>query len=473
MLALAAPASAQKLAIKAGRVITMAGEDIENGVILIGNGRIEKVGGADLEVPWDAEVLEHPDLVAFPGFVEAHTFQGMDRPNENLDVAPFLDIRDSLDPVSFYFQDSLRWGVTTINVQQGNACVIGAMGMVVKPHGMTVEEMLVSPGSGLKLSASPKQGKSRATQAQAMRVAFGELRRYLEELVQEKKDGDDRARREALYQGREPEEGEEKDKGKPMAGKAWTVPGLEAIPRWQIDEKQVPLLDLVEGNTDVFFFCGAPADVETAVEIARDNGFLHRTKLVLGSACWKAADEVAAAGVPVILSSSLVHVERDPVTGEEIETFVPGVFKEKGITFALQSADQSTHSLWFQAARCIAYGLTREEALASVTTTPAKMLGLEKDVGSLEAGKIGNVVLFSGDPLSSQSLVEYVLLDGRLVYDRSTDVRAKHLLEGVQPEGTAPEGAQEGEHAHDDEQEGEKKEEKKEDEKKDEGEEDD
>ncbi len=437
----AAAQSGGKIVLKPGKIITVAGEDIQGGTIVIVDGRITAIG-ADVEVPWDAVVHEYPDLVAFPGWVESDSNRGMDRPNENIDVAPFLDVRDSIDPVNFYFEDSLRWGVTTINIQHGNSCVIGAQGAIVKPHGLTVAQMLVRPRSGIKMSASPKSGKSPATQAQALREAFGSLRRELQNLVQEKKDGNDRARREALYQGRDLE-GEEA-KGKKMKGKAWTVEGLELIPRVEIDEKLLPLLGIVEGDTPVFFDAESPMAVHVALSIARENGFLEKTTLVLGPSCWKAADEIKKAGVSVILSPQLVHEERDPVTGEEKETFVPKVFHDKGIPFALQSRNQAENSLSFQVASCIGLGLDRASAIAAATTTPARILGLEKRVGTLEKGKDGNVVLYSGDPLSIASHVEFVVIEGNLVYDRSKDVRNKFLLEGVTPPNTAPSDELEG-----------------------------
>ena len=424
-----------KYAVKAGSVHTMTGEAIENGVIVMEGGRVTAVGGVeDVQIPWDAVVLDVPELVAMPGWVEAHTYRGMDRPNETIDVAPFLDIRDSLDPVAFFFEDCLRSGITTINVQQGNSTVIAGMGMVVRPRGMTVEEMQVRPRSGLKISAAPKSGKSRATQAQELREAFADLRRHLEQLVQEKRDGSDRARREALYQGRDLSG--ERGEGRAMTGRAWTVEGLELVPRGEIDEKQEPLLDVVEGNVPVYFWCAAPMDVELALEIAEDNGFLHRTTLVLDDSCWKAADAIAAAGVPVVLGPDLVHRERDPVTEKEVETFVPEVFHDKGITFALSSRNSTNESLWFQVASCIAHGLERDVALAAATTVPARMLDLEGRVGELSAGADANVVLYSGDPLSITSFVEYVVVDGELAYDRSKDVRLRHLLEGEQPADT-------------------------------------
>jgi imidazolonepropionase-like amidohydrolase len=428
-----------KLAIKAGKVIPGAGAPaIEKGVIVIEGGKITAVGGEDTKVPWDAVVIDVPELTAFPGYVEAHSFRGMDRPNENLDVAPFLSVRDSIDPVNFYFEESLRWGVTTIAIHQGNDCVVAGQGMVVRPFGLTVDEMAVKTNAGLKLSATPKRGFSAATQAQALRRAFADLRRYLEQLVQEKRDGSDRARREALYQGRDLEG--ENAKGRAMEGSAWKVEGLELVPRGEIDEKQAPLLALVEGKLPAFIYCGRPMDVHLALDVARENGFLARTTLVLGPSCWKAADVIAEAGVPVVLDAELIHVETDPLTGEEIETFVPGVFKEKHVRFALSSANPSNESLWYEAALAVGYGLTRAEALAAVTTVPAEILGLGKRFGSIEVGKDGNVLLLSGDPLSVTTWIERVIVDGKQAYDRSKDVRMKHLLEGVQPAGTQAAG---------------------------------
>ena len=433
--------------IKAGKVITLAGETIENGTIVIEGGRVTAVG-KDIKYPWNAEVKEYPNSTAFPGFIETLTNSGMDRANENIDVAAFLNVKDSIDPVNFYFEDALRAGITTINVQQGDGCVVGGMGYVVKPSGMTVEAMTVKPDSGIAMSATPKRGKSRATQTLSLRRAFADLRDYLSGVVEEKKDGRGEATREALYQGREPDE--ETKKGRPMGGNAWKVADLELIPRWEIDEKQAPLLNIVEGKTPVYFYCSTPGDVQTAISVAKENGFLHRTVLSLDPPCWKAADLIKQHSVPVILPANLTHVERDPVTGEEIETFLPTLFQDKGIRFALRSRGSSDQSLWYQAALCVGRGMTREQAIAAVTTTPAEILGLSNRVGSLATGKDGNVTIFSGDPLSVTSKVEYVVIEGNQVYDRAQDVRVEHLDTGAQPENTAPALGDVGAHTHDD-----------------------
>jgi imidazolonepropionase-like amidohydrolase len=435
--ALPAAQGSGKLVVEAGRIVTMAGPDITDGRIVIDGGRITAIGPAsEVEKPWDATVVGGPAFVAFPGFVEAHTSQGMDRGNENLDVAPFLDIRDSIDPIAYFFENALRNGITTLNVQQGPNCVVGGRGMIVRPVGMTVEEMTVRPLFGMKLSTRPKSGKSRATQMQALRFAFEDLKDYLTDLVEKEQDERGYAKREALFQGRDLEE--EKATGRAMETSAWKVEGLELVPRGALDERWAPLLEMLEGRYAVFFHCGQPIDVTHALEVARANGFLARTTLVIEGDCWRAADLIAEAGVPVVLEGPIVEIERDPITGEERETFVPGVLAAKGIRFALSSEDPASRSPAYQAALAIGEGLDRAAALAAVTTVPAEIIGMGDELGSLETGKLGNVLLFSGDPLSITSFVEHAVVEGRVAYDRAKDVRNKHLLEGVQPPNTAP-----------------------------------
>jgi imidazolonepropionase-like amidohydrolase len=424
-----------KLVIEAGKIVTLTGEVIENGKIVIEEGRITAVG-VDVDAPWDAEHIDASGLVAYPGFVEAIITGGVDRPNENVPVAPFLDISDSIDPVNVTFENFLRSGVTTINVQQGADCVIGARGHVVKPVGRTVEEMSIRPRAGIVLSASPRRGNSRATQAQALRTTFGGLRRYLNETVAAAKAGDDYAKREAMYQGREPDE--ESAKGRDLECSAWTVEGMKLVPRWEIDEKQAPLVALVEGKIPAFIYCGNAMDVGVAIEVAESNGFLHKTVLVVSGDCDRAVDWIAERGVPVIIQGSLTRMELDEETEEEEEIFLPKVYADAGVRFALRSVNSTTQSLAYQAARCVAHGMSREDAFRAISITPAEIIGVAKRVGSLSVGMDGNVVLYGGDPFSVEGVVQHVIIEGVAVYDRATDSRMRHLEEGVAPDNTQP-----------------------------------
>ncbi len=145
-LAQAAPVR-RKLAVKAGRIITIAGKDVKNGVILIEDGIIKAVG-TDVEIPWDAFVIEAKDRVVMPGFVMAHTSGGLDRANENMPEVPFISTFDSIDPISTFFEDSLRDGVVAMMVLPGNNTLLGGTGTIVKPYGRTVEAMLIKRYTG-------------------------------------------------------------------------------------------------------------------------------------------------------------------------------------------------------------------------------------------------------------------------------------------------------------------------------------
>ena len=341
---------------------------------------------------------------------------------------------DQDDPVNATIENYLRSGVTTINIQQGPACVIGARGHVVKPVGRTVEEMSVKPRAGIVLSAAPKRGKSRATQAQALRGAFTGLKRYLKDTVADAKAGNDYAKREAMYQGREADE--DSSKGRDLDCSAWKIEGMKLVPRWEIDEKQAPLVSLVEGKIPAFIYCGGAMDVRVAIEVAESNGFLHKTTLVVSGDCDRAASWIAERGVPVILTGSLTRSEIDEETDEMEDIFIPKVYADAGVRFALRSNNPTTQSLAYQAARCVSHGMSREDAMRAISVTPAEILGVAKRVGSLSVGMDGNVVLYTADPFSVEGVVERVIIEGEAVYDRATDARVRHLEQGEAPDNT-------------------------------------
>ena len=186
-------------------MLTIAGDDLAKGVIVLKDGKNSAVGKEkDVEIPWDAKVIEATDKVVMPGMREAHTSRGVDRPNENVPIVPFVSTFDSIDPVNSYFEDAFRDGVTTMLVIPGNASMIGEQGVIVKPYGRTTEAMLVKRSGGLKISLKPGPRTSRMGHIYQLRKAFADLRDYLKEL-QEKK---------AEKKAKEQEKTETKEKGK-------------------------------------------------------------------------------------------------------------------------------------------------------------------------------------------------------------------------------------------------------------------
>jgi len=410
----AAAAPPAKLALKGGRIIPVVGEDIAQGTLLIENGKITAVG-KDVEIPYDAMVVDVSGKVLFPGIISPHTWRGLDRPNENLPVAPYLDVYDAIDPSRLDFEDALRDGVLGIHVIQGNSCVIGGLSRLVHPIGRTPDEMTIRPAVALKLSTSPKSGYDRTNQMADMREAFLELEYYLENLAEKR------------YEEELKKEEKEIDVPPEEARKR----GRKLIRDEHLDDKHRNLVKLKDGRLDAWIYCGSATDVGPAVQTAKHNGLLEHTVFVLGTESYRAVEELKAAGRPVVLSPELMHQERDPITGELSETFVPKVIHDAELLFALQpnpDASLAERYLNYQAARCVRHGIPRRAALEAITLNPARMLGVEDRLGSLEVGKAAYVVVFSGDPLDFNSWVEKAYIDGVLAYDRSKDVRLKELL---------------------------------------------
>jgi imidazolonepropionase-like amidohydrolase len=379
-LLLGAAAEDGVLAIKNARLITVSGPDIEGGTIVVRGGRIEAVG-KDVEIPWDAKVIDAAGKVVMPGLVEAHTFRGMDRPNERLASVPFVSTFDAVNPVDPYFEDALRQGVTTLGVAPGNDTLIGGQACVMKPWGATTERMLVSKNAFLKLSLKPRAGTSRMAHVAA-------LRRELDEAA-----------------------------------------AVGADDKSEAAAKREPVVRLLKGALPALLYCPTASDVLKGLELAETYKF--KAVLVLGRDGWRAADEVAKRKMDVVLAPELAYWETDEEKHEEVRRLGAPAFVKAGLRVALQT-DASAYGsgyLWHQAATAVKFGVPRAEALKAVTLWPAEILGLGARLGSLEKGKDANLVVMTGDPLDIQSWVDRVLIEGQTAYDRSKDERLRRVTE--------------------------------------------
>lgn len=390
----------KKIAIEAGKVITIAGADIQDGIVLVEDGTITAVGKG-LEIPWDAFVIDAKDQTVMPGFVLAHTSNGLDVANENVPTVPFLSTADSIDPMSQFFEDSLRDGVVAMLVLPGENTLLGGTGTIVSPHGRTVEDMLVKHYVGLKISLRPTRGASRMSHMQR-------LRRYMEELAHYRSE----------YAEREKEAKEEK---KPFDE--------------EIDPKRQSMIDLLDGKLVAYIYCDIAADVPKAIEIV--DTYKLKAVLVVSPDCYKAAALVAKGKLPVVLDPQLTVWETNEETNAEEMKVVPQIFDKAKVKFALQNEMSSygQRYLWYQAATAVKYGMNRAEALKSITLYPARFIGVEDRFGSVEKGKEANLIFLTGDPLDAQTWVDKVMLAGRIVYEKDKDERLKKLLEKPKKEG--------------------------------------
>lgn len=416
-----------KVALTGARIIPVSGPDIDSGTVLIEHGRITAVG-RDVQIPFDAMEVDVSGKVIFPGMIDPHSARGLDVPNENLPVAPFLDVYDAIDPSRLFFEDSLRDGVTTVHVMQANNLVIGGLSRAVRPIGLTVDEMTVHPAVALKLSTTPRSGYDRMRQLASLREAFEDLAHYEARLAERK------------YEESLEKEEKKIDVGPEEARKR----GQPLVKDEDYDDRRLNLMRLKRGDFGAWIYSGRATDVGPAIALAEKHGLLARTVLVLGPEAFKAAAEIKRAGVPVVLDENLTYRDRDPITREMQEVFVPKVMYDNGISFALQthpSGSMAERYLNYQAAQCVRNGIPRQTALEAITLTPARLMGLGDRLGSIEAGKTANLVVFSGDPLDFRSWVELVYIDGVLAYDRAKDHRLQKLLELGRPSEPPPQAA--------------------------------
>ncbi len=401
---LTAPAVAQELvAVKAGRVITMAGAEMKNAVVLIEDGRIKEVG-AKVEVPWNATVIDASDKVVMPTYVLAHATSGMDGgSNERMANVPFLSVKDGIDPSSSFFEESLRNGIGTLNVIPGNSTLLGGVGMVVRPIGKTVEDMAVRDRSGLKLSLAASSGNKVAQ--------IRQLRRTLRDAEDTRKDLE---RQEAEFEREKAAGATEKEKfeGKP-------------------DDSKKAIIEFLEGKIRGYLYVPSAAEVNEAMRMKRRWAGIDLA-LVAGPKTYKAARQLKALGLPVILDATAMQFyEVDSETTEETLVSTAKVLDDAGVPliFSISTSTRSAQRYpWWQMATAIRNGVSRDTAMRALTIEPAKLLGLDKEVGTIEPGKIANLQILTGDPLKATSWVDTVLLEGEIAYERSTDARLQHLF---------------------------------------------
>lgn len=385
VLLLAATATAgEAVAIRGAKILSVAGDPIESGTIVVRDGRIEAVG-ADVEVPWDARVIEGKGMVVTPGLVDPETQGGLDRANERMPVAPFVSVVDSIDPDATWYEDALRQGITTLLVSPGDETVIGGQAAVVHPFGTYVDEMLVVRDAGMKIAIAPRRGVSRMVQ-------MAELRRALDAAVRVR---DERK--------------EKKDESAP-------------------DPTQAAMLRLLSGELPAIFACERAMDVLAALRLMEEYGLDGR--FVLGRECGEAAKALAERKIPVVLRAPLAYWDEDRETGREERKFVPAPFRAAGVPFAVSPGGPGMGDdlLWYQAATLVKHGVPHGEALRAVTLDAAAAIGLADRIGSIEAGKDADLVIWTGDPLSVGSWVSTVLIGGKVVYEREKDEKLAEIL---------------------------------------------
>ena len=393
---------AQTIAITGGRVLPVSGAAIENGTVLIRDGRIVAVG-RDVAVPAEARRIDASGKWVTPGLVHAGTDLGLvlmqtGGNRETVEAAQAGDVNaafnvgEAIDPASLTFAPAVAQGVTTALSAPSDGLVAG-QAVAIDLVGETLPDLLVrSPAAmvaGLGERSKNAGGGSRAGAVQRLRELLADAREY-------------RARR-ADYRA---------NRMQPLSAPEADLEALQ------------PLL---AGEIPLYVVADRRSDIENALRIAAE--FDLRLAIWGGAEAWKSAAALAAARVPVLVNPYTDRPSFD-APGATLENAarlsaagVPVMLTDDGPSY-----ERNSHfrTLRFAAGEAVRNGMAWDAALAAVTLTPARTFGLADRYGSLEAGKVANVVIWSGDPFEFASEAETILVRGQEVEPRP---RQAELLE--------------------------------------------
>lgn len=411
--------SQDRLAIRGATIIPVTSPRIEDGVILISDGRIEAFG-KDLEIPVEAKVIDATGQFVMPGIINVHSSAGMSQANEQNPLVPFLSVVDSIDPISDFFAESRRNGVTTANVVPGNSTMIGGRAAIVKTAGSYVNDMIVKRDSGLKMSLEPTSGASRMSHFARLRKELQKARDAEEGSVKDASDKADEA---------EADNDSSKDDESQSAASGSESAAPSAQQQTELATREA-LASLLKGEMPAIIYCDTAMDVAQALSLIDE--FKLKPILVLGRDCYKAASLVADREIPVVLDSTMVYWRTDPITREDEKIVLPKVFSQAGASFVFQASDSGTslgtHYYWYQAATAVKYGMSPDDALKALTIDSARLLGIDNAVGSIETGKDADLVILTGEPLDGSTWVDTTIVGGRVAYQKSEDVQLRLLF---------------------------------------------
>ena len=379
------------IAIKGATIIPVVGEDIPEGIILIKDNLIEAVG-KEVAIPPEAEVIDAKGLYAYPGMIDGLCYLGLAEISalrstvdfrETGRINPQLIAVEGLRPDSVHIPISRANGITTALVAPAGSLIAGQSGLI-KLVGWTPEEMIVKSSVAMHIQfPSIPRFRRRETQPR-------------EESSKQIKELKDILKNARYYQKR-----------KEAAQKNSLLP----IP--EFDEQLEFLVPVIKGELPVFISVYADKDIKAAIKFAEDE----KLKAIFFGVTegWKVADEIKKSGIPVVFGS-LYAMPSKWEDGYDAIFRNPGVLAKAGVKFAFSSQSATlAKDLPYHASRAAAFGLDRREALKGVTIYPAQIFGVDDIMGSLEKGKLANIVLADGDILELRTNIKYVFIDGKEV----------------------------------------------------------
>lgn len=389
---------------KGAKIYTIEGKIIDNGILIVNNGKISAVGSAaEITIPADADIIDVSGKVIIPGLVDTHSHIGNgDGGDGSSPTHPDVRILDTIDPRSDTFMRARAGGITTVNVMPGSGHLMSGQTVYLKlKKANVIDDMLYCDDptygicGGLKMAngtnsirQAPFPG-TRGKSAAIIRALFVKAQEYRKKMTDAGNDESKKPKR---------------------------------------DLEMETLLQVLDGKRIVHHHTHRNDDILSVIRLQKEFGF----KVVLHhvSEGWMVAKEIAKAGLPC----SIIMIDSP---GGKLETvylaFENGAVLEKeGVDVAYHTDDYITDSRLFlrSAALGVRAGMSDAKALESLTLAGARMLGLEDRIGSLKSGKDADFVVLSGEPFSVYTKVEKTVIAGEPVFDRSLPDHKKFATGG-------------------------------------------
>jgi imidazolonepropionase-like amidohydrolase len=366
-LVLAFPVDAEELLIRAGKVYTMTGAPLSPGAVRVANGKIVEIG-PKLEASSGATVLDLGSGVLMPGLVDAYISAGIagNATEMTREITPNFRVLTAVDWRSRAFRETLADGTTCLGLAPGTDNVFAGLSCAVKTAGA---QRVIQPETGLliTMASDPATGNSA------------------------------RSRPDSIYV-RQPTN---------RMGVVWMLRSTFDKATHPDAPELAVVQEALAGKRRIYAVSRVDNDLVTLLRIARE--FKFTPTVIGGQEAYKVREELAAAKVPVILGPLATSISGAGPENTEMVWNQPGLLRQAGVTFALSGGH-----LLEQARFAVRYGLPADAALEAITRTPARLLGVEGRVGTIEAGRDADLVALNGDPLELTTSIQWVLVDGKI-----------------------------------------------------------
>ncbi len=425
------PLPSQPVLITNATILTAAGQRIERGSVLMRDGKIATVG-ATIEAPAGVTVVDASGKWVTPGIIDAHSHlgvypspgvEGHDDGNEATDPnTAEVWAEHSVWPQDPQFPLALAGGVTAMQILPGSANLFGGRGVTVKNVPARGVDGMKFPGApyGLKMACGENPKRVYGNRNRAPSTRMGNVAGYRAAWIKAQK-----YRRDWEEYERRRKKGEQETEN--GDGRSGENSSRRAPDR---DLELETLSGVLAGDILVQNHCYRADEMLTMIDIAKEFGY-KITAFHHAVEAYKIADVLAANGICADMWADWWGFKMEAFDG--IRENIALIEKAGGCAVVHSDSAEGIQRLNQEAAKAMAAGnrmgmsLREEDAIRWITLNPAKSLGIAQQTGSLEAGKMADVVVWSGNPFSVYSRAEKVYIDGALAYDRNDPARQPEM----------------------------------------------